>query len=55
MNLFWGIEIRCDLDFSGVNIAAAKDTGLSSHMLNAIGHGLQQLEHTGSVVVAHGP
>ena len=29
--------MRCDVDFSGVNIAAAKDLGLSSHMLNAVG------------------
>lgn len=29
--------MRCDMDFSGVNIAAAKDLGLSSHMLNAVG------------------
>lgn len=47
--------MRCDLDFSGVNVAAAKETGLSSHMLNAIDPWASELEHTGSAVVAHGP
>lgn len=45
--------MRRDLDFSGVNVAAAKETGLSSHTLNATdpwasGVGAHRLSSCGS-------